>query len=183
MPNVKPPCRITGCENKILHGDLCQLHYNRRRRGIPLDLPKGFQSLNRSGWIHKGYKWLMDDGKEMMEHRFVVEKAIGRKLTRDEVVHHKNGIKSDNRLDNLEVLSRGEHTTLHNGVSRPCKVCGKITQDGTKDYCGSHWYKLKRSLHRQKIKLGQPCSICGDLVLAKGLCGNHYAQTRRAKRT
>lgn len=48
-----------------------------------------------------------------MEHRIVAEEMIGRPLKRDEVVHHINEVKTDNRPENLLVLSRGEHILLH----------------------------------------------------------------------
>ena len=46
-------------------------------------------------------------------HRMIMEKHIGRKLTRDECVHHINSDKMDNRLKNLELISRAEHCKRH----------------------------------------------------------------------
>lgn len=47
------------------------------------------------------------------EHTIVAERMIGRSLTADEVVHHVNGVKHDNRPENLQVLTRSEHSSLH----------------------------------------------------------------------
>lgn len=47
------------------------------------------------------------------EHRMVVEQDLGRQLNDDEVVHHKDGNKSNNSLDNLEVMTVKQHKTHH----------------------------------------------------------------------
>lgn len=49
----------------------------------------------------------------VMEHILIMEKEIGRFITRDEVVHHKNHIRDDNRIENLELMTFKEHAGMH----------------------------------------------------------------------
>jgi hypothetical protein len=62
------------------------------------------------------------NGRYVFEHRVVMENMLGRLLGSEEHVHHINEIKSDNRPENLQVLSAVEHMSLHHGTSEQVKM-------------------------------------------------------------
>jgi hypothetical protein len=76
-------------------------------------------------------------GGSLLEHRLIMEEHLGKHLTKNEVVHHINGNRQDNRIENLQLLSRGEHCHLHlYGRKRSkadentrCVDCGEITRE------------------------------------------------------
>lgn len=74
----------------------------------------------KTGYIRL-YLGLDKNGKKIRisEHRFIMEKYLGRKLKRNEHIHHLNGIRDDNRLSNLIVLNETEHARLHNKTKTP----------------------------------------------------------------
>ncbi len=59
----------------------------------------------------KGYRKWKNSGKYV--HRTQAEKKLGGKIWKGYVVHHKNGNKQDNRMSNLQVMSRSQHSKLH----------------------------------------------------------------------
>jgi HNH endonuclease len=66
-------------------------------------------SLCIGGFINSsGYKIIRVNGKPTPEHRHVAEEILGRSLTPNETIHHKNGKRADNHPDNLE-LRAGKH--------------------------------------------------------------------------
>lgn len=81
----------------------------------PFDFTKGQEPHNYRGWhFHSaGYITLMRKGQRQLEHRKVMEQHLGRPLLSDEIVHHVNGHRTDNRVENLEVMTQSEHMRLH----------------------------------------------------------------------
>lgn len=88
---------------------LSYTHKNNIKKGM-----LNYWNKNRKGRLQKnGYITICIGNKRYYEHRLIMENFLGRKLKRIEEVHHKNGIKTDNRLENLELIILGEHQRKH----------------------------------------------------------------------
>ena len=115
-------CSVEDCERAGHCRGFCSAHYSRLRRTgsvreeesfrayIPTGAGKG-RSVNANGYVTvyvpPGTPGRLGNGY-MLEHRYVMQEAIGRPLLKHETIHHKNGDRADNRLENLE-LRVGPH--------------------------------------------------------------------------
>lgn len=88
----------------------------RRKKGIPLDDPfrkrkNGEGNIDSQGYktiTVKGHPNQMDEKGRIREHVYIMSNYLGRPLSKGETVHHKNGMRNDNRIENLELWSKSQ---------------------------------------------------------------------------
>jgi hypothetical protein len=136
-----------------------------RRHGINKEFPKATYGERHYAWkgrlidkngyvmIHcKGHPNARKHTHYIFEHRLVMEDSLGRFLLPTEVVHHINGVKNDNRIENLQLFdSNGEHLA-HELKGR----CPNWTKEGKQS--------IRRANHQRWLawRAANPLQLKGD---------------------
>lgn len=111
--NVGSRCAVSDCDQPSKTRGYCHLHYRRSMRGAQIDSPvppknpDGWGSWykpSKSGYVLR-FRNVNGERESQSQHRQVMEQHLGRALLPGENVHHLNGVRHDNRIENLELWS------------------------------------------------------------------------------
>jgi len=117
-PKILKSCEVCGCEMQLGRKEADKRFCSRACgwQGRKLTGP-GAKHVRVDGYVSVYFPAHPSAGKSrhILEHRLVMEQVLGRPLLKSEHVHHKNGIKTDNRAENLEVLTASAHAVVTSG--------------------------------------------------------------------
>lgn len=107
-------CIVKDCSNIItVRGRYCCKHRSRLQRTGTVEPSQKAINRFQPVILKTGYIRINIEGKRVHQHKYVMEQFIGRKLKPDECVHHINKITTDNRIENLQLMTMSEHSKFH----------------------------------------------------------------------
>jgi hypothetical protein len=119
--NLPGPCDVSGCtRQRTMSGyrasvkRTCSMHQERKRTTGSYGQPEPMRAANGTGYtLNTGYRMVtVKFPIRELEHRVIWEAANG-PIPDKHHIHHINGVKDDNRIENLQCLSAAEHARLH----------------------------------------------------------------------
>ena len=104
----KVQCSVDGCSLDAYCKSVCTMHYYRLKRTGEVGPAGKIVPEHNHGHLVDGYRRIKVNGVFILEHRAVMQEYLGRELFPHENVHHLNGNRLDNRIENLELWSRSQ---------------------------------------------------------------------------
>lgn len=134
-----------------------------------------------------GYPYVLEpDGSAKCIHRLVMARHLGRPLSSDEVVHHRDGDKMNWSVENLEVMTSEEHRKYHTeirvlqngyipGVSRVCSKCRKTK------YLSEFYINRRATAGKSNVTHTSVCKACSQKVALEYAARDREASRQKSR--